>query len=264
MTVLPLIILTLVVIAGVSYQFSKALLNREIENSIQAQLAKTIEAMSKNLTAHDTLVQSIARTVEASSHKLDTNGYQDLLQRIVTASDVTFGTGIWFEPYAFKDDLKYFGPYVYKDQGQPTYTEEYATDQYDYPYQQWYKAAGESKNKLVWTGPFYSQATQLPMMTASAPFFDALGKFQGVATGDLDFVTLQQIINGMQLEVQANFYLLDADGTYLACPDQNKTLKELITEDPNPSLQAGHAFKQEWQFFLYQQWSASGLLCPSA
>jgi len=239
MTVLPLIILTLVVIAGVSYQFSKTLLNREIENSIHAQLDKTIEDMSKNLTAHDTLVQSLARTVEASSHKFDAKGYEDLLQRVVTVSDVTFGTGIWFEPYAFKADLKYFGPYVYKNQGLPTYTEEYSTDQYDYPSQQWYRAASESKNKSVWTGPFYSKVTKGPMMTVSAPFFDAQGKFQGVATGDLDFVTLQQIIKGMQMEVKANFYLLDTDGTYLAGPDQNKILKEIITEDSNLSLQVG-------------------------
>jgi len=58
----------------------------------------------------------------------------------------------------------------------------------------------------------------------------------GVATGDLDFVTLQKLIGEIRLNIKVDVYLLNKEGQYLANPDQAKVMKGKITEDPNTSL----------------------------
>lgn len=74
------------------------------------------------------------------------------------------------------------------------------------------------------------------MLTNTAPFYDDQGKFAGVVTGDLDFITLQKLISDIHLNFKADIFLLSKDGQYLSNPDQAKIMKGKITEDPNKSL----------------------------
>lgn len=251
--ILPLIILTLVVMTTISYKYSETLLNNEIQNKMTAKLEGTINAIEKQLAEHSTLVQGLVSTVEASGNSLNTEQYTNLLKKTVASSNVTFGAGVWYEPYTYKNDLKYFGPYAYKDKDKVVFTEEYATGQYDYPNQNWYKLGKNSKQQVVWTDPYYDDTTKVTMLTTSAPFYDEQGTFKGIVTGDLDFVTLQKLISNIHLNIKANIYLLNKEGQYLANPDQNKVMKGKITEDPNKSLsQAAKAmFNGQQGMFTY-------------
>lgn len=236
LTIFPIILLTLVAMSIISYYYSESILNQQIEEKMNAQLNSTIQDIEKQLTVHDTLVKSLARSVEADGTELSPQQFKNLLTNMVTASDVTFGTGVWYEPYTYKAEQKYFGPYVYKDQGKLVYTEDYATPQYDYPNQDWYKLGKETKNKSVWTDPYYDPTTKVTMITVSAPFTDSQGNFQGEVTGDLDFVTLQKLITGIHLSEGGSLYLLNKQGSYLVNPDTSKIMTTKITDDPNPSL----------------------------
>ncbi|MDR3542966.1 MAG: methyl-accepting chemotaxis protein [Desulfosporosinus sp.] len=236
LTILPLIILTLVAMTAISYKYSESLLNNEIQNKMTAKLGGTISDIDKQLSEHSTLVQGLVSTVESAGTSLDTDQYTSLLEKTVAASSVTFGAGVWYEPFTYKNDLKYFGPYAYKDKDKQVFTEEYETEQYDYPNQAWYKLGKNSKQKIAWTDPYYDDATKVTMITTSAPFYDEQGNFKGVVTGDLDFVTLQKLISDIHLNIKANVFLLNKEGQYLANPDQSKVMKGKITEDPNKSL----------------------------
>ena len=236
LAILPLIILTLVIMTTITYKYSESLLNTEIQNKMTAKLGETIYNIEKQLSEHSTLLQGLVSTVESVGTSLNTEQYTSLLESTVAASNVTFGAGVWYEPYTYKDDLKYFGPYAYKDKDKVVFTEEYANDQYDYPNQEWYQLGKNSKQKIAWTDPYYDDATKVTMITASAPFYDKQGIFKGIVTGDLDFVTLQKLISDIHLNIKANIYLLNKEGQYLANPDQNKVMKGKITEDPNKSL----------------------------
>jgi len=257
-TILPLIVLTLVVMTAISYKYSEALLNNEIQNKMSAKLGGTINDIEKQLSEHSTLVQGLVSIVEASGTSLDTAQYTNLLEKTITASNVTFGAGVWYEPYIYKNDLKYFGPYAYKDKDKVVFTEEYANEKYDYPNQDWYKIGKNTKEKNVWTDPYYDDTTKVTMLTNTAPFYDEQGKFEGVVTGDLDFVTLQKLISDIHLNFKADIYLLSKDGQYLANPDRDKIMKGKITDDPNKSLSeaAKIMFNGQEGMFTY---SRSGL-----
>ncbi len=236
LTILPLIIVTLVVMTAISYNYSQSLLSNEIQNKMSAKLQGTISDIEKQLTEHSAVVQGLASTVESVGDGLSPEQYTSLLEKTVAASRVTFGTGVWYEPYAYKNDVKYFGPYAYKDKDKVIFTEEYANEKYDYPNQEWYKIGKNSKEKIVWTDPFYDDTTKVTMLTSSAPFYDKQGNFKGIVTGDLDFITLQNLIRDIHLNIKSDVYLLNKEGQFLANPDQSKVMKGKITEDSNKSL----------------------------
>ncbi|OLN32525.1 methyl-accepting chemotaxis protein [Desulfosporosinus metallidurans] len=236
LTILPLIIVTLVVMTAISYKYSQSLLSDEIQNKMSAKLQGTIKDIEKQLTEHGTLVEGIATTANSASASLSPEQYSNLLVKTVETGDVTFGTGLFFEPYAYKKDVKYFGPYAYKDKDKVVFTDEYSNEKYDYPNQDWYKTGKNSKEKIVWTDPYFDAVTKVTMLTACVPLHDEQGNFVGVATGDLDFVTLQKLIRDIHLNIKADVYLLNREGQFLANPDQTKVMKGKITEDPNKSL----------------------------
>jgi len=237
MTILPLVLLILVVMSIISYKYSETLLKDEIENKMIAQLNGTIKDIEKQLTAHDTLVQGLARTAESVGNGLNAEEYTSLLKNTITSNNVTYGVGVWYEPYTYNNDIKFYGPYVYKDEeDKVVFTNEYAAPEYDYPTQNWYKISRDIKEKSIWTDPFYDEVSKVTMMTDNAPFYDKEGKFKGVVAGDIDLITLQEIISNIHLDVKSNSYLLNKEGKYLVNPNPDKIMNLKITEETNPSL----------------------------
>lgn len=236
LTILPLIILTLIALAAISYKYSESLLSNEIQNKMSAKLQGTIKDIEKQLTEHSTLIQGEASTLESVDYNFTPEEHQSLLEKTLANGAVTFGTGVFYEPYAYSPAEKYFGPYVYKENNQVVYTEEYGDEKYDYPNQDWYLTGKNTKDKVAWTDPYYDAVTNVAMITACVPLHNVQGNFMGLITGDLDFVTLQQLIRDIQLNIKADVYLLNKEGVYLANPDQDKVMKVKITEESNKSL----------------------------
>ena len=237
LTILPIIVLTLLVMSVVSYIYSESLLINEIQNKMSAKLQGTIMDIEKQLTDNSTLVKGIASAVDyTDSNNLSQDQYNNLLKKTVASSNVTFGAGVFYETYAYNKDIKCFGPYAYKDNGRVINTDEYSKEIFDYLDQNWYKTGKNSKEKLVWTDPYYDEVTQVAMLTAVVPLHDNQGNFVGVVSGNLDFSTLQKLISDLHMNIKADVYLLNKEGQYLASPEKNKIMQGKITEDPNKSL----------------------------
>lgn len=253
-TILPLVLLTLVAMSVISYKYSETLLKSEIQNKMTAQLNGTITGIEKQLTAHDTLLQGLARTVESVGNGISTEEYAALLQKIITANSVTFGAGVWYEPYAYQKDTQYFGPYVYKDkEGKVIFTNEYADPKYDYPTKAWYTISKGISEKSIWTDPYYDEGTKATILTDNVPFYDANGNFKGTITGGIDFNALQKLISDINLDIDSDIYLLNKEGMYLANPNPDKIMNIKITEEENPSLKeaAKNMMEQKTGTFSY-------------
>ncbi len=237
LTILPLVLLTLVAMSVISYKYSETLLKNEIQNKMTAQLNGTIKDIEKQLTAHDTLLQGLARTVESVGNGITAEEYAGLLRKMITANSVTFGAGVWYEPYAYNKDTQYFGPYVYKDkEGKVVFTNEFADPKYDYPTKDWYTISKGISEKSIWTDPYYDEGTEATILTDNVPFYDNDGNFKGTITGGIDFITLQKLISDIQLDIKSEIYLLNKEGKYLANPNPEKIMNIKITDETNPSL----------------------------
>ena len=113
--ILPLAMLGMIAISIISYSYSKSIINNEIAEKMNFQMQYITENIEKRLLKHEQLASSLTKAIESSIATADETTYVSIIQKFVTTNEDTFGCGIWFEPYRFDPEQKYFGPYAYKD-----------------------------------------------------------------------------------------------------------------------------------------------------
>ncbi|MCX7772667.1 MAG: methyl-accepting chemotaxis protein [Clostridia bacterium] len=235
---LPLVILTLILLTLISYTTSKSIIVNEIDNKMGSALNNVILSIEQVFLKHSRIPESLARTVEIQGKKMSADEYQALLKNYVRTNDQTLGAGVWFEPNQYKEDIKYFGPYVYREGDKLVYTEDYCTAEYDYPKWEWYTIGKNAEGKTLWTAPYYDDVSKKTMVTTTVPFYDEQRRFLGVTTGDIDLTNIQKMIAGIRVDVSGRAFLVDTTGMYIAGADAAKIMKSKITEDTNKDLAA--------------------------
>lgn len=233
---LPATIIVLCVLSLSSYFVGKNIISNEIHSEIINKMNGLEASLNSRVVSHKRIAETLARTIEASGTTISTDEYKNLVKKYAQINQDTMGTGVWFEPYKYKNDIKYFGPYAYKDNGKIVYTEEYMKADYNYPSQDWYNIGKNSKSAVAWTTPYYDQATKVTMATAAAPFFDTNGNLLGVATADINLTNLQSIVNNLKFGQTGKAFVVSSDGYYIAGVDNKKVMKAKINDDKQLSL----------------------------
>ena len=234
--VLPLVILGMLTISLISYSYSKSIINNEIAEKMDFQIQYITENIEKRLQKHDQLAISLAKTIESSTSTANEATYISIIKKFVTTNEDTSGCGIWFEPYKFNPEQKYFGPYAYKDNDQVSLTMEYSNEEYNYFEYDWYNNAKNTKEVSAWTDPYYDETSGITMITTSVPFFDSSEKVAGVISADIDLNSIQNLINETKIGNTGWAFLLNKDGLYISHKDSDKIMKDNILNEPNESL----------------------------
>ncbi len=235
--IMPMLLLVMIALSGISYYYSRQLIEKELAQRIEMQMQATLAGFHTKLVNHKTIPETLARVVEKGGDSISKEQYASFLKNVLSAkNELTLGAGIWFAPGAYKPEIRYFGPYAYKDKGQIAYTEDYEKAEYDYPNQDWYKMAANTGETVVFSAPYYDELTKITMLTASAPFYDANKKLRGMITADMDITSLQQSVVNIKVGEKGWAFLLGKDGTYIADRNPEKVMKAKISEDANPSL----------------------------
>lgn len=233
---LPSTILVLALSAFISYNQSKNLLTDQINEKMQNKLQETVNLLDGRLQEHSRVVESLSRTVETAGTSLTREQYKDILMKDAIVDKDTYGIGVWFEPYKY-NNIKLFGPYAYKgDNNDAVYTEDYMTEDYNFPNQDYYKQAKTGTREGVWGEPYYDDSSKMTFLTESIPLYDSNNNFMGCITGDLNLSYLQQVVDSIRVGSMGKAFLITDKGTYLAGVDKNKVLKNSITKDSNSSL----------------------------
>jgi Methyl-accepting chemotaxis protein len=234
--ILPVIIIGMILLAFLSYQNAKTLIDKEIQDKMAYLLQQTIQGIEKKLLKHAAIPATLSRTVEAADGSMTKENYAALVQKSITTNEETFGIGIWFEPYKYKKDIKLYAPYAYKEKGKIVYTDDYSKEEFNYINQEWYKNGTNTNKDIVWSAPYVDELTKITMVTSTAPFYDEEKKFAGVTTADIDLSSLQKMVNDIKVGKTGRAFLLTKEGIYLADADANKIMKVKVTEDKNESL----------------------------
>ena len=238
LSILPLFIASMVILTTISYFSRTMLINNEINDKMGNQLMSQINEIEKSLERHAKIPESIARTVEASNNVLTKDEYSKILKNIISTNQETFGAGIWFEPYKYNTSEKFFGPYAYKENGNPVYTDDYSNESYNYPHFDWYKIGINTSKNVEWSDVYMDEVTKVTMITTTVPFYDKDKKFLGVTTADINLATIQDMIKNVKVGSSGRAFLIDKNGLYIADKDTNKNMKVKINEDNNSSLAA--------------------------
>lgn len=238
LSILPLFIVSMIVLTTISYYSSIKLLNIEIHDKMQSQLMWQATQIQRSLDKHSKIAETLAKAAEASYDVLAKEDYSELLTSVISTNKETFGAGIWFEPFKHKAGEKYFGPYAYKENGTPVYTDEYSNETYNYHQFDWYKIGTNTKNSIEWSDAYMDEVTKVTMITTTAPFYDKDKKFLGVTTADINLTTIQEMIKNVKVGKNGRAFLVDKNGLYIADKDEKKNMSVKINEETNSSLAA--------------------------
>lgn len=233
-SLLPFTFVVLLPFTLVSYAVGRNIINTEISSKMDYALQSSVLSIDEKLKNHSRVTESIGKVVQASGTSLTKDQYKQILGDAALLNTDTYGVGVWFEPNKY-NNMKFFGPYAYKDSGKTAYTEDYMSDSYNYPEQDYYKTA-KSTNKIYWTDPYYDETSKTTFMTESVPFYDMQNNFMGVITGDIDLKSIQNTVKAIKVGKTGTAFLISANGTYIAGVDDSKLTKLKITDEKNTGL----------------------------
>lgn len=246
---LPAVILSLGILSFIGYLTATDIIKKNVETEMTQSLSIATESIEKSLSNNGMVAESLARSVAVMHQQLSQIGntvapqtleesmYRSTLPSLAESNDETFGGGIWFEPYRYRQDIQYFSPYCMRENGQMTYVDNYSLGEgVSYTDQEWYKNVAGVSSGVVWSSPYYDDFAKISMVTASSPIYDGNGGFLGVATADIDLTDMQQMVLSLDVAANGDAFLIDQSGVYIADEDSEKILNANITEDTNASF----------------------------
>ncbi|WP_291583812.1 methyl-accepting chemotaxis protein [Clostridium sp. UBA6640] len=232
--ILPVTIISMLMLSSLSYITAKQIIDSEINEKMKYQTNSVIENISKALDKHSKIPLILAKTVGICGKNLSEKDYENLVKSYAESNDETFGSGVWYEPFKYKSDVKFFGPYGYKKDGVVTYTEEYS--KVDYTSSDWYKQGKNIDKDLSWSEPYEDEVANVTMITTTVPIVDDKKNFIGVTTADIDLSRIQEMIRNIKVGESGRAFLVNKDGIYLSDIDEEKNMKVNISNDTNESI----------------------------
>jgi len=237
---LPVVILGMLILTIVSVVSSSGSLGTQIENTMNSELKANVNYINEKLNMARSTAVNTARFVGATYKNAPMDTFKAVIGKTIQKDDFFYGSGIWFEPFAFDASQEYMGPYWYKDGGSIKETYEYSNAEYNYFTQEYYKnAKGVGKEGALITDPYYDPTSKVVMSTCSAPIFDLSGQYVGCITVDFSLKEISELMANIKVGENGKAILVTSDGTYVYSEnpaDVENGVK--ITEDANKSLAA--------------------------
>ena len=198
--------LTLEATALVQMYFSQKGIREEASMRAESQLEAT---RNKILIIIDQAEAAVRNSQWIAQWCLDVpDSMERVCQRIVSDNPVIVGSTMAMVPgYLPKRPL--FSPYVYRDENEELVCRSLATEEYDYPSQEWFVKPMEL-GAGYWSEPYIDEGGgEMLMTTYSLPIYDKKGKIAGILTGDVSLEWLKELIGSIKVYPHA-FCLLDS------------------------------------------------------
>lgn len=228
--------LSMFLLSVISYNSSKVIINDQIQKNMNAELKAQINNILLKTDKISTIASQIARSVESDYTTKSLKQYETMLKKAIYESDLAYGSGIWFEPYAYNKNEKYVGPYVYKDGNNPVVTYDYSNAKYNYFSYDWYTNAMKGSKKPIFSKLYYDSTLKTTMATCSVPMYDSNHKFLGVITVDMNIKSIQNLVRHTKVGKAGKVTLLTNEGMYVTNDAADKVMKENIQKEKNKSL----------------------------
>jgi signal transduction histidine kinase len=147
-----------------------------------------------------------------------------------------YGTGIWWEPYAFDPALEHFGPYAYRSQpgAARIITYEWNTLNYDYHSQFWYRTAVNSDG--IVTDPYVDKG--VVYISLMKTFHDLkTGKKKGVISVDMVVAQMQNLLLQTKTRPSDILMIVGKTGHVIAHSRPEELLKEVRARHPDRRIE---------------------------
>lgn len=206
-------------------------LKESIDEKVEYLVGKILGNLNTEIQSHKKLAESMEKFYIANEEDTDKRTYIRTLENIVKLNENTLGAGIWLEPYRYRENEKYFGPYVFKEGDNVIHTDMYESDDYNYFNNDWYKK-GKSTIKTTrtyWSSPFYDEFSGKNLITLVKPIVKNQ-KFLGNVTAEYEVKTIQNMIKGVKVEKSGYAILTDSLGNIISSPNEEDNLNKNISQ----------------------------------
>lgn len=236
--VLSVIVITSVLLCiqtGFNVHFFREGMEQEVEGKLQAKSGEIVNAFNSRMLQVAEKNKALTANLDAME-QYDMNLVFKTMEKIIKSDSLVYGSGCWFEPNAYQADLKYYGPYLYRDtDGSVKLTMDYSNEAYNYPSYEWYKNGVQGNGEVAWSEPFYDDVSKTTMIT-SASAIEKDGKLAGVLTVDIGLTELENYIRDMKIGETGYSFIITKAGYYVAYRDAEKNMQEKITEDKDSNI----------------------------
>ncbi len=217
------------------YQISLENLQKELVVEQQRKADEIANKLENYLLYAQQIVNTTAKLIAPIQQ--DTKTVETLLKRILSSAptETIYGIGVWYEPYQFDPQVKYFGPYVHRDLDNlqtTVLTYEWTTAEYDFHQQHWYRLGMEAQGKLVFSEPYFD--TNLIYMSALVSFDHQGSETLGIVSVDMVLPQLSELILNLNNENEI-IYVSTAKNALLVHPQQQQLLQYAAQQDKTAS-----------------------------
>lgn len=153
-------------------------------------------------------------------------------------SDFIYGTGIWWEPYAFDPAVKHFGPYAFRKDPESArvVTYEWSTHDYDYHSQSWYRSGVTLNEKAMVTDPYIDK--DVAFISLLKPFQDLkTGRKKGVISVDIRVLQMQNLLASINTRPEDIVVVVGKSGRVIAHSRPQALLEEVRRLHPDRNIQ---------------------------
>ena len=150
-------------------------------------------------------------------------------QLVVEDNPVLVGSTVALVPgYDRKRPL--FAPYTFRDGDGSLVARSLATDDYDYPSQEWFTKPIEL-DEGYWSEPYIDVGGgDMLMTTYSAPLKDADGRTAGVITGDISLDWLTGLVENIRIYPNSRSIILSRAGLFMVSPSEDQIMTRTVHE----------------------------------
>jgi methyl-accepting chemotaxis protein len=177
-------------------------------------------------------------TETATKEDFTSGRFKYFMFGLIPSNPQAAGGGIWFEPYKFDSEQRYYGPFIYIEDGKPVYTDEYSSGSIDYHSEDWYINGVNSDGGVVWSDIYVDPVSKVTMVTVTQPFYDPQGQFFGNTTVDMDLTDIKNMIGNVKIGKTGKAFLVGSGGEYISYFEDSKTMDMQIQNDSEPALAA--------------------------
>jgi len=215
---LPLMVILLLSLAFLvstflSVKATQTALVNTLTNELKGQTESKAELIRAYLTWTRGTAIDLAATAEIT--KYDQETILKVIYNTLAHNEQIFGSTIAYEPYQFQPELYYWAPYYSRVSDTELEFTQLGNADYNYFKWDWYTLPKNTRTPVLSPPYFDLGGGDIWMVTWSAPFFDEAGNVKGVATADIAFSQVQELVKNISVGNRGYAFLLDSEGTIL-------------------------------------------------
>lgn len=198
---------------------------KEIKNVLSMQVGREASIVNYMFNNESNTAVNIADIINSIS-SYNENIIFDQINKKLSNDKLLFGMGIWLEQYKYNKRLKYYGPYIYKDDKNKHFlTYAYSTPDYNYFNQDWYKhTLSLKRKKIYYSKAFYDSILNTYFITGGSPII-VNNRAIGVVTADTALGGIIDYIDKIKVGQRGRAFLLSDMGFLEVSPSFNKIVR---------------------------------------